>query len=502
MDEEIQAINKNKTWQLVDLPKGCKAIGVKWVYKLKKDVEGNVVKHKAWLVVKGFNQQAGIDFNEVFAPVVRMETVRLLIAMAARMSWKIFQMDFKSTFLNGVLKEDVYIQQPPGYVNASCEKQVLKLNKALYGLKQAPRTWNQTLDTFLLKLGFVRCPHEYALYVKHEGSLLLMLCVYVDDILITGSATNQIEEFKRVLTQQFEMTDLGEMSYYLGIRVEQAPDGIFLSQQSYINKVLHQFHMFHCKPVSTPLSVGVKIGKAGNGESVDGSMYRSLVGSLRYITCTRPDIVYAVGLVCRFMDSPTVAHMALCKRVLRYLKGTSSFDIWYCSSSSSAGNLSLSGFSDSDWAGDLDCKKSTTGFLVCLDQLPFTWVSKLQPIVALSSSEAEYIAAAACVSHVLWLRQLLKELHCEQKNSTVVYVDNQSAISISKNPVYHDRSKNIDVKFHFLRESIANEVVKLVHVKTTWQILLTKPLPTHMFVKFRELLGIVDSSLRGAYVTK
>ncbi|GAB2301453.1 hypothetical protein Dimus_039376 [Dionaea muscipula] len=238
MDDEISAINRNNTWQLVDLPMGCKAIGVKWVYKLKKDVEGNVVKHKARLVVKGYNQQPGIDFNEVFAPVARLETVRLLLTMAARLQWEVFQMDFKSAFLNGVLKEDVYIQQPPSYAVKGREHQVLKLHKALYGLKQAPRTWNITLDSFLRDIGFSRCPHEYALYVKHNSGCVMILCVYVDDILITGNAANQIEDFKKTLIQKFEMTDLGKMSYYLGIKVEQSSDGVFLSQHSYIKKVL------------------------------------------------------------------------------------------------------------------------------------------------------------------------------------------------------------------------------------------------------------------------
>ncbi|GAB2270302.1 hypothetical protein Dimus_038836 [Dionaea muscipula] len=257
--------------------------------------------------------------------------------------------------------------------------------------------------------------------------------------------------------------------------------------------------MLHCKPVSTPLSVGTKLGKTGSGELVDPSLYRSLVGSLRYITCTRPDILYAVGLVCRFMEAPVSAHMASCKRILRYLKGTLTYCLLYSSVSSDSSSVStpslctstgivLSGYSDSDWGGDCDTKKSTTGFLLCLGNLCFSWVSKLQPIVALSFSEAEYVAAAACVSHVSWLRQLLTELYFKQTGSTVVFVDNQSAITIAKNSVYHDRSKHIDVRFHFLRESIADESVSLVHVKTSFQLadILTKALPAHVFIKFRD----------------
>ncbi|GAB2292881.1 hypothetical protein Dimus_038225 [Dionaea muscipula] len=295
------------------------------------------------------------------------------------------------------------------------------------------------------------------------------------------------------------MTDLGEMSYYLGIKVEQTPEGIFISQQSYICKVLAQFNMSGCNSVSTPISVGTRLSKCGSGEPVDPSIYRSLVGSLRYVTCTRPDILFAVGLVCRYMEAPTVEHLLACKRILRYLKGTLTYGAWYYSAKS---DCALSGFSDSDWGNDLDCRRSTTGFLFSLGSTPFTWVSKLQPIVTLSSSEAEYVAIAAAVSHCIWLRQLLEEVHLLQPQPTVIGVDNQSAIAIAKNPVYHDRSKHIDVRFHFLRDSVANGVVKLIYVKTQDQVadILTKPLSLHVFARLRSLLGVIDSSLRGAYV--
>ncbi|GAB2265831.1 hypothetical protein Dimus_037849 [Dionaea muscipula] len=461
------------------------------------------MKHKARLVVKGYNQRAGVDFDEVFAPVARLETVRLLIAMAAHYKWRIFQMDFKSAFLNGVLKEDVYIHQPPGYVVKGHERQVLKLHKALYGLKQAPRTWNITLDIFLKNYGFARCPHEYALYVKHDGDSVMIICVYVDDILLTGAAVAEIEMFKGALIQHFAMTDLGVMSYYLGIKVEQNSECIFISQQGYISKVLSQFNMVDCNPVSTPIVPGTRLQKKGNGAPVDASLYRSLVGSLRYITCTRPDILFAVGLVCRYMESPTFDHMLACKRILRYLKGTISFGVKYVSADSFGSSLELSGYSDSDWGNDFDSRRSTTGFLFGFGLAPFSWVSKLQPIVTLSSSEAEYVAVAAAVSHCIWLRQLLEELHLVQQQPTEIGVDNQSAIAIAKNPVYHDRSKHIDVRFHFLRDSVANGVVKLVYVKTQDQLadILTKPLPLHVFTRLRSMLGVVDSSLRGAYVS-
>ncbi|GAB2285852.1 hypothetical protein Dimus_039724 [Dionaea muscipula] len=257
--------------------------------------------------------------------------------------------------------------------------------------------------------------------------------------------------------------------------------------------------MLKCNSISTPISPGTRLTRTGSGKPVDTSLYRSLVGSLRYINCTRPDILFAVGLVCRYMESPTVEHLLASKRILRYLKGTISFGIWYASTDL---GLELKGFSDSDWGNDMDSRRSTTGFLFCLGSTPFTWVSKLQPIVTLSSSEAEYVAIAAAVSHCIWLRQLLEEMHLLHDQPTIIGIDNQSTIAIAKNPVYHDRSKHIDVCFHFLRDLVANGVVKLVHVKTQDQLadVLTKPLPLRAFIRMRSLLGVVDSSLRGAYV--
>ncbi|GAB2282271.1 hypothetical protein Dimus_039531 [Dionaea muscipula] len=273
--------------------------------------------------------------------------------------------------------------------------------------------------------------------------------------------------------------------------------------------------MEHCKAVSTPMAVGSKLSRVGNGKAVDSAVYRSMVGSLRYVTCTRPDVLYAVGVICRFMEKPSEDHLAACKRIFRYLKGTLNYGLWYTSFSSSsavassfsspapvATEIALVGYSDSDWGGDVDCKRSTTGFLFCYGNTAFTWVSKLQPIVTLSSSESEYVAAASCVSHCLWLRQLMRELEMEQLQPTVVRVDNQSAIAIAKNPVYHDRSKHIDVRFHFLREAIARGDVELAYVRTQYQLadLMTKALGYQSFARLRSLLGLVDSSLRGVYV--
>ena len=297
------------------------------MYKTKRNAKGEIKRHKARLVAKGYSQKAGIDYDEVFAPVARLETIRLIISLAAQNKWKIHQMDVKSAFLNGVLEEEVYIQQPSGYEVKGHKDKVLKLKKALYGLKQAPRAWNNRIDKYFLENNFTKCPYEHALYVKIKDGDILIVCLYVDDLIFTGSNPRMFDEFKKVMTQEFEMTDIGLMAYYLGIEVKQKEEGIFISQESYAREILKKFKMNDCKPISTPVECGVKLSKHDESESVDPTFFKSLVGSLHYLTCTRPDILYAIGLVSRYMENPTTTHFKTAKRILRYIKGTINFGI-------------------------------------------------------------------------------------------------------------------------------------------------------------------------------
>ena len=322
MDEEIGAIEKNKTWDLVELPEGCRTIGVKWVYKKKMNAQGEIGRYKARLVAKGYRQQAGIDYDEVFAPVARMETIRLLISQAAQFKWPIYQMDVKSAFLNGVLEEEVYVEQPPGYVKAGKEGKVLKLRKALYGLKQAPRAWNTRIDTYFKKTGFVQCPYEHALYVRKKDNDVLFVALYVDDLIFMGSNEKMVKEFKEAMTREFEMTDLGLMKYFLGLEVKQGESGIFVSQEAYAKDILKRYKMEDSNQVAIPMEFGAKLSKFEGGDGVDPSKFHSLVVSLRYLTCTRPDIAYSVGVVSRFMEEPRYSHWKAIKRILRYIRGT------------------------------------------------------------------------------------------------------------------------------------------------------------------------------------
>ncbi|KAE8721174.1 hypothetical protein F3Y22_tig00016637pilonHSYRG00095 [Hibiscus syriacus] len=472
MNEEIEAIDRNNTWELAELPKGSQPIGVKWVFKKKMNAQGEIERYKARLVAKGYKQKAGIDYDEVFAPVARMETIRLLISQAAQFKWPIFQMDVKSAFLNGVLEEDIYIEQPPGYVKVEEDKKVLKLKKALYGLKQEPRAWNTRIDTYFMENGFKKCPYEHALYAKKNGGNVLFVALYVDDLNFMGNNDEMIEEFKGTMTREFEMTDLGLMKFFLGLEVRQVETGIFVSQETYAKEILKKYNMENCNPVSTPMEPGAKLSKFDGGERVDASRYRSLVGSFRYLTCTRPDLSLSVGIVSRFMDEPVYSHWKALKRILRYIQGTVSLGLFY----SKAEDYKLVGYSDSDWCGDIDDRKSTSGYVFFMGDTAFTWLSKKQPIVTLSTCEAEYVAASWCVCHA------------------ICHIDNKSAIELAKNPVNHERSKHIDVRFHFIRDHVKEGSVELVHVASQDQVadIFTKPLPKVLLDKCKKMIGMMD----------
>lgn len=443
MDEEIQPIERNKTWELTKLPKGVQAIGVKWVFKKKMNAKGEIERYKARLVAKGYKQKAGIDYDEVFAPVTRMETIRLLITQAAQFGWQIFQMDVKSAFLNGVLEEEVYLEQPPGYMKAGDKNKVLKLKKALYGLKQAPRAWNTRINAYFKENGFEQCPFEHALYVKKKQE-----------------------------------------------EIQQGKKGIFVSHEGYAKDILKKSKMADCNPISTPMEPGAKLSKYDGGDQVDASKYRSLVGSLRYLTCTRPDLSLSVGVVSRFMEEPVYSHWKALKRILRYIRGTESLGLFY----SKTKEYKLLGYSDNDWCGDVDDRKSTSGYVFFMGDTAFTWLSKKQPIVTLSTCEAEYVATSWCVCHAIWVRNLLSKLEQKQNEATEIRVDNKSAIELAKNPVNHERSKHIDVRFHFIRDEVKYENVKLVHVASRDQVadIFTKPLPMVLFENCKRMLGMKD----------
>lgn len=494
MKSEIDSIEKNQTWELTTLPEGFKAIGVKWVYKTKLNEDGKVEKYKARLVVKGYAQSYGVDYTEVFAPVARLYTIRTILALAAQSNWEVFQLDVKSAFLHGELEEDVYVKQPEGYIKKGEEEKVYKLKKALYGLKQAPRAWYSRIEAYFMREQFERCPSEHTLFTKSNGGKLLIVSLYVDDLIFTGNDREMCDEFKNSMMLEFEMTYLGLVKHFLGVEVKQCSEGIFICQRRYAREVLARFGMDESNAVKNPIVPGTKLQKDEGDAKVDETVFKQVVGSLMYLTVTRPDLMYGVCLISRFMSAPRESHWLAAKRILRYIKGTTELGVFY---KRGEGNARLLAYTDSDYVGDLDDRRSTSGFVFMMASGAISWASKKQPVVALSTTEAEYIAAASCACQSVWLSRILEAIGCEGKSETVIMCDNSSTIQLSKHPMFHGTSKHIEVRFHYLRDLVSGGMVRLSYFSTEDQIadIFTKPLKLVQFEKLRGMLGVVDASV-------
>ncbi|GKV51031.1 hypothetical protein SLEP1_g57708 [Rubroshorea leprosula] len=665
MKEEIDSIEKNNTWELVDKPKGKTPIGVKWVYRVKYKADGSVQKYKARLVAKGYVQKHGIDFLETFFPVARFETIRLVIALAAQMKWKIFLFDVKSAFLNGWLEEDVYVEQLEGFIVQAKEEKVYKLKKAFYGLKQAPQAWYGSLDSYLHDNDFHRNENEPTLYVKVKGGDILIICVYVDDIIYTSSSNILIEEFKKNMSAEFDMSDLGLLHYFLGLQIYQTdyvpwiisgdfnttlnygervkPSGVVWGDTSELKDFVSRMEVFDlqfsgafftwsnkqgendrlwCKldrvmansswvsafpntsvvflnPQSSDhspslvtvdalmnekprpfrfcnawskdenfldlvreaWSVDVQgcpifakevwrlvlnflnihrqpkrwsvewlwLKKVCKGRSTqsnklkaavaatiymiwqernrrvtlidDGTpranekYFRSMVGGLMYLTHTRPDIMFSVSLVSRFMHNPFVHHLGTAKRILCYIRATSNFGIWY----KPMPNFKLLGFTNSDWAGSVDDRKSTSGYIFNLGSGVVSWSSKKQECTALPSSEAEYVAATSTACQAIWMRRIMKDLQQVQEKATKIFCDNKATILMTKNPMFHGRTKHIELRHHFIQGAVADGLIALEYCSTSDQVVdgFTKGFCFSKFMKFHSSLGVAEFASRG-----
>ena len=351
------------------------------------------------------------------------------------------------------------------------------------------------MDSFLLESGFSRCHSDNTVYTKKVGNSLIILVLYVDDIILTGSDPNLINHVKSSLKKKFEMTDLGHLHYFLGLQVLQSQEGIFLSQSKYACDILRHFHMEDCKPAPSPFQSRVKLSVSCTSPEVDATLYRQLVGKLLYLTHTRPDLSFVVGLVAHFMQNPRESHWKAAKRILHYVRGTIQFGIHY---SAKAAPL-LVGFTDSDWAGDPDDRKSTVGYVFTLGSGPITWACKKQAAISLSSAEAEYRGAVEASKEALWLRQILSEFGFEQQHPTTLWCDNQSAIQLCKDPVQHQRSKHIELHMHFIRKLIHDHVLEVQYCSTDDQVadIFTKALTEAKFTKLRYMLGVQEVVPKG-----
>ncbi|KAL0300303.1 UNVERIFIED_CONTAM: Retrovirus-related Pol polyprotein from transposon RE2 [Sesamum angustifolium] len=454
-------IEKNNTWELANRPKDKGVIGVKWIYKTKLNADGSIQKHKARLVAKGYSQLPGIDYTVTFAPVARLDTIRALIAIAANKKWKIYQMDVKSAFLHGYIDEEIYVEQPQGFIAKGSEEKVLRLKKALYGLKQAPRAWCSRIDKYFMDRGFQRSLSEPTLYIKSQGNDKLIVSLYVDDLIYTGNNEKMIQYIKEDMMKRFEMSDLGLMHFFLGIEINQEKEGIFICQRKYTETLPKKFKMESCKTVLLlPKSTRKKMDQK------------------------------------KFM-SPSQVHYAAAKRILRYLRGTKDFGIRY----KSTNDAKLVGYTDSDWVGSVDDMKSTSGYTFSLGSGIFSWASKKQATVAQSSAEAEYIAAAATSNQAIWLRRILEDIGEKQEEPTTIYCDNKSAIAITKNPVQHSRTKHIGIKYHSLREATTRGEIELKYCSTEEQLadIFTKALPRNKFEELRMKIGVCHKHIKGEY---
>ncbi|GJR64645.1 putative ribonuclease H-like domain-containing protein [Tanacetum coccineum] len=430
MQEELLQFEIQKVWILVDLPYGKKAIGTKWVYRNKKDERGVVVRNKARLVAQGHRQEEGIDYDEVFAPVARLEAIRIFLAFASYKGLIVYQMDVKSAFLYGKIDEEVYVSQPPGFLDSKYPEKVYKVVKALYGLHQAPRAWYATLSTFLLKNGYRRGTIDKTLFLKKDKHDIILVQVYVDDIIFGSTKKSWCDEFEALMKSRFQMSSMGELTFFLGLQVKQKLDGIFISQDKYVAEILKKFDFASVKTASTPIETQKPLVKDEEASDVDVHLYRSMIGSLMYVTASRPDIMFAVCACSRFQVTPKTSHLSAVKRIFRYLKGKPKLGLWYPRESS----FDLESYSDSDYAGANLDRKSTTGGCQFLGRRLITWQCKKQTIVATSTTEAEYVAAASCCGQVLWIQNQMLDYGFNFMN-TKIYIDNESTICIVKNPL-------------------------------------------------------------------
>ena len=488
MQAELDSIHHNQTWSLVSLPPGKKAISSKWVYKLKPGTTGSPARYKARLVARGFEQQDGVDFLETFAPVVRWETIRILIAIAVHLNWPLHQLDVLTAFLNGILKEDVYMYQPPGFAKPGQEHLVCKLHKALYGLKQSPRAWYARLHAALLAWGLVQSLSDPNLYFAHIGSDTVALLVYVDDILLTGSNSQLIAKLKNHLQQNFQTNDLGPLDRYLGVQFDRTTTGLHMHQRQYALSILKLFQMEDCKPSLTPLPEGLILSKHSDTPLVDATLYRMLVGKLLFLTKTRPDLTHAVSVVSRFMQHPQEAHLQAAKHILRYVRRYPDLGLFFKQGEENR----LHGYTDADYGQDVDDRISVGAYIFFLGNSPISWNSKKQTSTSRSSCESEYRALAQCSCEAIWIRSLLKELRILDEKPTHLYCDNQSSIKLSYNPVFHEKSKHFEIDFHFTRQKVENNTIKVEFIPSQEQPadILTKSLGRTKFENCRNRLHL------------
>nr|GEX26590.1 retrovirus-related Pol polyprotein from transposon TNT 1-94 [Tanacetum cinerariifolium] len=417
------------------------------IYKVKLDELGGILKNKARLVARGYRQEEGIDFEESFAPVARLEAIWIFLAYAAHKNMIVYQMDVKTTFLNDNLREEVYVSQPDGFVDQDNPNHVYKLKKALYGLKQSPRAWYDMLSSFLLSQDFSKGSVEPTLFIRRNGNDLLLVQIYVDDIIFAASTLELCDLFTNLMCSKFKMSMMGKISFFLGLHISQSPRGIFINQSKYAFESLKKYGCESCNPVDTPIVEKSKLDEDREGKAVDPSHYHGIIGTLLYLTASRPDLQFAICMCARYQARPTEKHVHAVKRIFRYLRGTVNRGLWYPKNSS----IALIAFVDADHTGCQDTHRSTSGRMQYLGERLISWSSKRQKSAGISSTKAKYIALSGCCAQILWMRSQLSDY----------------GLGFNKIPIYH-----------FIKVQVENGVIELYFINTEYQLanLFTKAL--------------------------
>ncbi|GJW94216.1 putative ribonuclease H-like domain-containing protein [Tanacetum coccineum] len=439
VQDDLLQFKLQKVWTLVDLPNGKRAIGTKWVYRNKEDERGIVIKNKARLVAQGYTQEEGIDYDEIFALVARIKAIRLFLAYSSFKDFMVYQMDVKSAFLYGKIEEEVYVCQLPGFDDLDFPDRVYKVEKALYGLHQAPRVWYETSSTYLLENGFQRGQKDKTLFIKRDQGDIMIVQVYVDDIIFGSTKKKLCIEFEKMMHKKFQMSFIGELTFFLGLQEKQKEDGIFISQDKYVTEILKKIGFSDVKIATHPWKP--------------------------ISLCSKMQMVKI------FQVNPKVSHLYAVKRIFRYLKGQPKLGLWYPKDSP----FDLVAYTDSDYAGASLDRKSTIGGCQFLGCRLISWQCKKQTVVANSTTEAEYVAASSCCGQVLWIQNQLLDYGYNFMH-TKIYIDNESTICIVKNPVFHSKTKHIEIRHHFIRDSNEKKLIQMIKIHTDKNVadLLTK----------------------------
>lgn len=493
---ELEELKRQNTWTLVPRPSNRKILKGRWVLRTKPNIEDpSKPKYKARWVAKGFLQRFGLDFNETYANTVNPISYRLFLALAALLDYEIKQWDIKSAYPNAPVKETIYVEQPTSFEDTTKPDYVCLLNKALYGLKQSAREWEHFLRDMLSKHGLEPLKIDQSVYISTKENQFLVVITYVDDMLIISNSTSTIKDLYAFLSTYVTVTDLGDVQTFLGIDIvrDRPKKSIYLSQKSYTDKILAKYARKGGRNVDTPCLIGQKLEH--NTAEPDPSLtktYQKELGSLMYLmTKTRPDLAYPIGLAARFMSNPNLGHHKALDRIWKYLENTRDLGLYFQSDK----NPKIVGFCDSDWGGDLGTRRSTTGYLFTLNGTAISWNSKLQRTVALSSCEAEYMSFKEAILEQLFIASIISEvpkLGSMFSDNKTLYTDSKSAIELAKNPIFHSRTKHIDIQYHFIRENVSNSLINLVYMPTDLQLAdpLTKPLDGNKFKRFLNEIGL------------